>query len=44
MTRTDQFKLAGVLLATVLSIWYLFPSYRFYSLSPAQRANHRRRR
>ena len=37
MTRTDQWKLAGVLLATALSLWYLFPSYRFYSLAPAQR-------
>ncbi len=37
MTRTDQWKLAGVLLATSLSLWYLFPSFRFYSLTPAQR-------
>jgi protein-export membrane protein SecD len=37
MTRTDQWKLAGVLLATVLSIWYLFPSVRYYSLTPTQR-------
>ena len=36
MTRTDQWKLAGVLLATALSIWYLYPSLRFYSLTPAQ--------
>ena len=36
MTRADQWKLAGVLLATGLSIWYLFPSLRFYSLTPAQ--------
>ena len=38
MTRTDQWKLAGVLLATGLAIFYLFPSFRFYSLTPAQRA------
>ena len=37
MTRTDQWKLAGVLLVTTLSAWYLFPSYRFYALSPDQR-------
>jgi SecD/SecF fusion protein len=37
MTRTDQWKLAGVLVATALSVWYLLPSYRYYSLSPAQR-------
>ena len=35
--RGDQWKLAGVLLATALSIWYLYPSVRYYSLSPAQR-------
>ncbi len=37
MTRTDQWKLAGVILATVMAVWYLFPSYRYYTLSPAQR-------
>ncbi len=35
--RGDQWKLAGVLLATALSIWYLYPSVRYYSLTPAQR-------
>jgi protein-export membrane protein SecD len=35
--RSDQWKLAGVLLATALSIWYLYPSVRYYSLSPTQR-------
>jgi protein-export membrane protein SecD len=38
MTRADQWKLAAVLLATVLSLWYLYPTYRYYSLSTTQRA------
>jgi protein-export membrane protein SecD len=38
MTRNDWWKLAAVLAATVLSVWYLYPSYRFYSLAPAVRA------
>ncbi len=37
MTRTDQWKLLSVVLATALSIWYLLPSFRYYSLTPAQR-------
>ena len=37
MSRTDQWRLAGVVLATALAVWYLFPSYRYYTLSPAQR-------
>jgi protein-export membrane protein SecD len=37
MTRTDQWKLLGVLIATALSAWYLFPSFRYYNLPPAQR-------
>ena len=37
MTRTDQWKLAAVVLVTALCLWYLFPSYRYYTLSPAQR-------
>jgi len=37
MMRSDQWKLAGVLLASALSIWYLYPSFRYYTLSPAQR-------
>ena len=37
MTRTDQWKLLGVLIATALSIWYLFPSVRYYALPAAQR-------
>jgi protein-export membrane protein SecD len=37
MMRSDQWKLAGVLLATAVSLWYLYPSFRYYTLSPAQR-------
>ena len=37
MTRADQWKLLGVLLATALSVWYLYPSFRYYSLPAAQR-------
>jgi len=37
MTR-DQWKLLGVLLVTAASLWVLYPSYRFYSMTPAQRA------
>jgi preprotein translocase subunit SecD len=38
MTRADQWKLLSVIAATILSLWYLYPSYRYYSLSPAERA------
>jgi SecD/SecF fusion protein len=38
MTRNDQWKLAGVLLATLLSLFYLWPSYRLYTMTPARRA------
>ncbi|MBI1795577.1 MAG: protein translocase subunit SecD [Candidatus Eisenbacteria bacterium] len=37
MSRTDQWKLAGVVLATLLSIYVLYPSLRYYSLKPAER-------
>jgi SecD/SecF fusion protein len=37
MNRTDQWKLAAVVAATALALWFLYPSYRFYTLSPAQR-------
>ncbi len=37
MSRSDQWKLVGVLVVTLLAGWYLFPSYRFYSMTPAQR-------
>jgi protein-export membrane protein SecD len=36
MSRSDQWRLAGVVLATILSVWYLYPSIRYYSLTPAQ--------
>ena len=38
MSRNDQWKLAGVIAAMLLSVWYLYPSYRFYNMTPAQRA------
>ena len=38
MTRADQWKLLSVIAATVLSLWYLYPTYRYYSVSPAERA------
>jgi protein-export membrane protein SecD len=38
MGRGDQWKLLSVAAATVLSLWYLWPSYRYYSLSPERRA------
>ena len=31
MNRTDQWKLASVLLVTVIAVWYLLPSYQFYA-------------
>ncbi len=37
MTRSDQGKLLGVLAVTALSLWCLFPSYQYYSMTPAQR-------
>src|SRR5439155_21807326 len=38
VTRSDQGKLGGVLVVTALSVWFLFPSYQFYAMTPAQRA------
>ena len=38
MTRSDQWKMLSVVLATALSIWYLLPSFRYYSMTPAQRS------
>jgi protein-export membrane protein SecD len=37
MTRSDQGKLVGVVLVTLASLWCLWPSYEFYSKTPAQR-------
>jgi SecD/SecF fusion protein len=31
MTRVDQWKLVSVLLVTAIAIWYLFPSFQYYS-------------
>jgi protein-export membrane protein SecD len=31
MTRTDQWKLLSVILVTVIAVWYLFPSFQFYT-------------
>ena len=37
MSRMDQWKLLGVVAVTILAAVYLFPSYRFYNSTPAQR-------
>ncbi len=37
MTRGDQWKLASVVVATLVSLWYLYPTYRYYSMTPEQR-------
>jgi protein-export membrane protein SecD len=37
MTRADQWKLAAVVVVTALCLWYLYPSIRYYGLTPAQR-------
>jgi protein-export membrane protein SecD len=37
MTNTDRWKLLAVILVTALALWKLYPSYRYYTLSPAQR-------
>jgi protein-export membrane protein SecD len=34
MTRTDQWKLAGVIAVTAMSLYLLWPSYRLYSMKP----------
>jgi hypothetical protein len=36
MNRSDQWKLLGVVAATVLAVWYLYPSIVYYSMTPAQ--------
>lgn len=33
----DQWKLLAVLAATALALWFLYPSYRYYTLTAAQR-------
>jgi protein-export membrane protein SecD len=37
MTRSEQWKLLAVVAVAALSLWQLFPSWQFYSLTPAQR-------
>jgi SecD/SecF fusion protein len=37
MTRADLWKLVAVVAATLLSVLYLYPSFRYYTLTPAQR-------
>src|SRR5438128_7073403 len=37
MTRTDQWKFVSVLAATLLSLYFLYPSFRFYSIPREQR-------
>jgi len=37
MSRTDHGKLLGVILVTILSLWLLYPSYQYYTMTPAQR-------
>ena len=38
MTRADQWKLLSVVAATLLSLYFLFPSYRYYSLDATHRS------
>src|SRR5262245_29578190 len=38
MTRSDQGKLIGVILVTLASLRLLWPSYRYYTMTPTQRA------
>jgi SecD/SecF fusion protein len=37
MSRSDLWKLVLVVVATLAAVWYLLPSYQFYSMTPAQR-------
>jgi protein-export membrane protein SecD len=37
MPRGNQWKLLSIVAATALSLWYLWPSYRYYSMTPEQR-------
>jgi len=38
-TRSDQLKLFGVVVVTALALWSLWPSYQYYTMTPAQRAS-----
>ena len=37
-TRSEQLKLLGVLVVTALALWSLWPSYEYYTKTPAQRS------
>ncbi len=37
MTRNNQWKLAAVLAVSLLAAWYLYPSFRYFGLTPDQR-------
>jgi protein-export membrane protein SecD len=37
MTRNNQWKLAAVVASILLAAWYLYPSIRYFALTPAQR-------
>jgi protein-export membrane protein SecD len=37
MTRENQWKLVAVLATTLLAAWYLFPSFRYFGMTPAAR-------
>ena len=37
MNRVAPWKVVVVVAATLFSIWYLYPSYRFYTMTPAER-------
>ena len=37
MPRIDMWKLAGVLIVTVLSALLLYPTFQYYSMPPAER-------
>jgi SecD/SecF fusion protein len=37
MSRTDQGKLLGVVLVTLASLWLLYPSWQYYTMTPPQR-------
>ena len=37
MSRMEQWKLLGIVAVTILAAVYLFPSFQFYSTTPAQR-------
>src|SRR5262245_23764144 len=40
MSRTDLWKLLGVIAVTAVSLWLLYPSYQYYTMTPAQREAH----